>query len=68
MQTDLELDQDDLYDDDQFYKEPETPGPEPKLQGEPGYKQRPSEIPATIAPSSVGPPLRARDESGLEGN
>lgn len=71
LQSDLEQDQDDLYDDDQFYKESDLipPGPAPKLQGDLVKKQqRPQDGPIYTYTSSISPPLRARDESTLEGN
>lgn len=71
LQSDLEQDQDDLYDDDQFYKESDLipPGPAPKLQGDLVMKQqRPQDGPIYTYTSSISPPLRARDESTLEGN
>lgn len=63
LRNDLEdSDDDNLYEDDQFYKESEAIPPAPK-------QQRPSEIPSVISSSSIGPPLRARDDSStLEGN
>lgn len=61
---DLEPEQEELYDEDQFYKESDiSPGPAPKLQGEPA---KPS-FPAFTVTSSVGPPQRTRDDSSLEG-
>ena len=70
LQTDIEQDQDDLYDDDQFYKESEAIPPAPKLQGDLASKDRPSDIiPSiiTVQSSSVRPPLRNRDDSSLDG-
>ncbi len=68
----MENDHDELYDDDQFYKESEAipQGPSPKLQGDIVAKDRPIDIPSipAIQSSSVRPPLRARDDSSLEGN
>lgn len=62
LRNDLEdLNDDNLYDDDQFYKESEAIPPAPK-------QQRPSEIPSVISSSSISPPLPARDDSTtLEG-
>ncbi|CAO1411368.1 unnamed protein product, partial [Diamesa tonsa] len=71
LQSDLEQDQVDLYDDDQFYKESDLipPGPAPKLQGDLVKKQqRPQDGPIYTYTSSISPPLRARDESTLEEN
>lgn len=70
-QNDVVQDHDELYDDDQFYKEPEAIPPEPKLQGDLA-KDRTKDLPADIVsvhsvPSSVRPPLRNRDDSTLEG-
>ena len=58
LQSDLEQDQDELYDEDQFYRESEAipPGPAPKLQANPS--NRPSETPNLHAPSSIKPPSR----------
>lgn len=55
---------DDLYDEDQFYRESEANPPAPKLQRELAT----SEIPASMEPaSSNSPPLRSRDSNQLEG-
>lgn len=65
---DLEPEQDELYDEDQFYKESDiSPGPAPKLQGD--IAKKPQRFDGTVFPvtSSVGPPLRTRDDSSLEG-
>lgn len=61
LRTDLEdHDDDNLYEDDQFYKESEAIPPAPK-------QQRPSEIPFPPATPSIGPPLPARDDTTLDG-
>lgn len=65
---DLELEQEDLYDEDQFYKESDmSPGPAPKLQGDIAKKPQQFDGPIYTVTSSVGPPQRARDDSSLEG-
>lgn len=67
-QTDFDPDQDDLYDDDQFYRESEIPPPAPKLQGTLNNKDsRPTDIPAIENSSIAVPPLRSRNDNGLEG-
>lgn len=65
-QTDLEQDQDDLYDDDQFFKETEAIPPAPKLQGDIS-KIRPSVIPNVITSNNIETHLRSKDDSALEG-
>lgn len=69
QQNDIDHDHDELYDDDQFYKEPEAIPPEPKLQGDLGKDRSSDTIPSIISvqSSSVRPPLRNRDDSTLEG-
>lgn len=60
LQSDLEQDHDDLYDEDQFFRESDgvPPGPAPKLQGGPA-NNRVSDIPSYVAASSTPPvPLR----------
>lgn len=66
---DLEPEQEELYDEDQFYKESDiSPGPAPKLQGDLAKKPQTFDGSATFTvTSSVGPPQRARDDSSLEG-
>lgn len=70
-QNDVVQDHDELYDDDQFYKEPEAIPPEPKLQGDIAKNRAkdltPDIVSAHNVPSSVRPPLRNRDDSTLEG-
>ncbi|CAO1402634.1 unnamed protein product [Diamesa tonsa] len=69
QQNDVEHYHDELYDDDQFYKESEAIPPAPKLQGDLASKDRPSDIiPSiiTVQSSSVRPPLRNRDDSSLD--
>lgn len=65
---DLEPEQDELYDEDQFYKESDiSPGPAPKLQGDLVKKPQSSfDGPIHTVTSSVTPPQRTRD-SFLEG-
>lgn len=69
QQNDIDHDHDELYDDDQFYKEPEAIPPEPKLQGDLAKDRSSDSIPSinSIQPSSVHPPMRNRDDSTLEG-
>lgn len=65
---DLELEQEDLYDEDQFYKESDmSPGPAPKLQGDLAKKPQQFDGPIYTFTSSISPPQRARDDSSLEG-
>lgn len=65
---DLEPEQEELYDEDQFYKESDmSPGPAPKLQGDLAKKTPRFDSPVFIATSSVGPPQRTRDDTTLEG-
>lgn len=65
---DLELEQDELYDEDQFYKESDiSPGPAPKLQGDLAKKPQRFDGPVFTVTSSVSPPQRNRDDSSLEG-
>lgn len=62
-QIDLEHN-DDLYDEDQFYRESEANPPAPKLQRELAT----SEVPSSIeSPTSDSPPVKARDGDQLEG-
>lgn len=66
---DIEPEQEELYDEDQFYKESDiSPGPAPKLQGDLAKKPVTSfDGPVFTVTSSVGPPQKSRDEAGLEG-
>lgn len=66
---DLELETDEeLYDEDQFYKESDmSPGPAPKLQGDLAKKPQRFDSPVYTVTSSVSPPQRTRDDSSLEG-
>lgn len=65
---DLEPEQEELYDEDQFYKESDiSPGPAPKLQGDLAKKPQPFDGPVYTVTSSVSPPQRTRDGSSLEG-
>ncbi|XP_034114842.1 protein eva-1-like isoform X4 [Drosophila albomicans] len=67
-QTDLDLDQDELYDEDQFYKESEAIPPAPKLQG--ANSGRPFDFDHSPAgeesTSTLLPPLLSRNEGSLE--
>ncbi|XP_055638019.1 protein eva-1-like isoform X2 [Toxorhynchites rutilus septentrionalis] len=64
LQSDLEQDHDDLYDEDQFFRESDgiPPGPAPKLQGGPS-NNRVSDIPNYVAVSSTPlvPPRSIQD-------
>nr|XP_040223346.2 protein eva-1-like isoform X2 [Anopheles coluzzii] len=53
LQSDLEQDQDELYDEDQFFRESDAapPGPAPKLQGGP-TNGRVSDVPGYVGTSS----------------
>lgn len=65
QQIDSEQNQDDLYDEDQFYRESEAIPPAPKLHRELATSDTPI---ASMEPStSANPPLRSRDSSQLEG-
>lgn len=65
---DVEPEQEELYDEDQFYKESDiSPGPAPKLQGDLAKKPERFDGPVYTVTSSVSPPQRTRDESNLEG-
>lgn len=65
---DIEIEQEELYDEDQFYKESDiSPGPAPKLQGDLTKKNHRVETTAFIATSSISPPQRNRDDSSLQG-
>ncbi|XP_046805472.1 uncharacterized protein LOC124419546 isoform X2 [Lucilia cuprina] len=70
QQTELDLDQDELYDEDQFYKEGEAIPPAPKLQGAiPNsgfpydFNMRSSEPTTTLMPS-----ILSRNDNSLEEN
>lgn len=67
QQIDLEQDQDDLYDDDQFYRENEAIPPAPKLQGGPN-KNKFSDIStvATLAGFDIIDRIKG-DDNNLEG-
>jgi hypothetical protein len=59
---------DELYDEDQFYKESDiSPGPAPKLQGDLSKKPQRFDVPVFTASSTIAPPQRTRDDSTLEG-
>ncbi|XP_064550234.1 uncharacterized protein LOC135436535 isoform X3 [Drosophila montana] len=68
QQTDLDLDQDELYDEDQFYKESEAIPPAPKLQG--ANVGRSFDFGANNAAeetsSTLLPPLLSRNDGSLE--
>lgn len=65
---DLEPEQEEIYDEDQFYKESDiSPGPAPKLQGDIVKKPTRFDGPIHTLTSSVSPPQRNRDDSSLEG-
>lgn len=65
---DLEPEQEELYDEDQFYKESDiSPGPAPKLQGDLAKKPQTFDGSTFTLTSSLSPPQRARDDSSLEG-
>lgn len=63
-QIDLEHN-DDLYDEDQFYRESEANPPAPKLQRELATSEMPSSVEPTSSDSP--PPMRSRDSNQLEG-
>ncbi|XP_055611027.1 uncharacterized protein LOC129757752 isoform X2 [Uranotaenia lowii] len=69
LQSDLELDQNDLYDEDQFFRESDAipPGPAPKLQGSPA-NNRVSDIPIYVAASSTPPAPPRSIQDVLEDN
>lgn len=71
MELDGNMDPDELYDDDQFYRENEAIPPAPKLQGDlsrPRGTIPPTSytIPASSVPTTVEPPYQRRDDN-LEG-
>ncbi|XP_055375083.1 protein eva-1-like isoform X3 [Condylostylus longicornis] len=71
QQAELDLDQDELYDEDQFYKESEAIPPAPKLQG--GLPNNPVGHPldfpfSEISQSTLIPPLLKRNDKTLEEN
>lgn len=65
QQIDMDPNQDDLYDEDQFYRESEAIPPAPKLHRELATSDMPTSI--SEPSSSVNPPLRSRDSNQLEG-
>lgn len=69
QQTDLDLDQDELYDEDQFYKESEAIPPAPKIQG--ANVGRSFDFDTSNAheeaTSTLLPPLLSRNDGTLEG-
>lgn len=69
QQTDLDLDQDELYDEDQFYKESEAIPPAPKVQGANVGRSFDFDTsnPHEEATSTLLPPLLSRNDANLEG-
>lgn len=69
QQTDLDLDQDELYDEDQFYKESEAIPPAPKLQGANVGRSFDFDTNSVgeEATSTLLPPLLSRNDGSLEG-
>lgn len=65
QQIDMDQNQDDLYDEDQFYRESEAIPPAPKLHRELATSDTPTSI--SDVSTSMNPPLRSRDSSQLEG-
>lgn len=65
QQIDMDQNQDDLYDEDQFYRESEAIPPAPKLHRELATSDMPTSLGEPS--SSVNPPLRSRDSNQLEG-
>lgn len=64
---DIEPEQEEIYDEDQFYRESDiSPGPAPKLQGDLVKKTQSFDGPIYTVSSSASPPQRTRDGS-LEG-
>ena len=71
MELDGNMDPDELYDDDQFYRENEAIPPAPKLQGDhsrPRGTSPPTNytIPVSTLPTTVEAPHQRREEN-LEG-
>lgn len=65
---DPDLNKDDLYDEDQFYRESEAVPPAPKLQRELANPPTPADSFATLEPSSsANPPMRSHEGNHLEG-
>lgn len=68
QQIDMEQDQDDLYDEDQFYRESEgIPPAIPKLHRELATSEIPSSSSLDELATSSNTPLRSRDSNKLEG-
>ncbi|XP_037924496.1 uncharacterized protein LOC119660163 isoform X2 [Hermetia illucens] len=65
QQSEFDIDQDELYDEDQFYKESEAIPPAPKLQGGLSNPGHPYDFPDESS-SSVIPPLLSRNDNSLE--
>lgn len=63
----MDQNQDDLYDEDQFYRESEAIPPAPKLHRELSKSSVISEVPSVEPSSSANPPMRSRDGNHLEG-
>lgn len=65
--VDMDINQDDLYDEDQFYRESEAIPPAPKLHRE--LSKSVSEMPFVepISSSANPPPMRSRDGHQLQG-
>lgn len=64
----MDQDQDDLYDEDQFYRESEAIPPAiPKLHRELATSEIPSSSSLDDAATSSNTPLRSRDSNKLEG-
>ncbi|XP_068156174.1 uncharacterized protein [Drosophila tropicalis] len=72
QQTELDMDQDELYDEDQFYKESEAIPPAPKLQGAIPNVGMPFDFGGNAAgdgaSSTLLPPLLSRNDGSLEEN
>ncbi|XP_034484448.1 uncharacterized protein LOC117789526 [Drosophila innubila] len=68
QQTDLDLDQDELYDEDQFYKESEAIPPAPKLQGANVGRSFDFDLSSAgeESTSTLLPPLLSRNDASLE--
>lgn len=66
-----DVEQEDIYDEDQLYNVDNPPGPAPKLQGDLSKKPQridpTSDVHSAVSSSSISPPQPARDESPLEG-
>lgn len=69
QQTERDLDQDELYDEDQFYKEGEAIPPAPKLQGAIPNAAYPFDfnMRASDPTSTLMPSILSRNDNSLEG-